>query len=199
MRQVAKHVYIKEIIEGTYEEKEGWEPNILHTGRGTVSRVNLIGTVIEMGGQKALDDGTGQITLRAFDEVPGLKDARSGQVSLVIGRPRKYQDSLYLIPEVVRKVDPKWAQIRKHELGVPCEPSFVNISPKTDEPSEKPVFDNNAEHVIAIIAGLDEGDGAPMDQIIEESELGEQAESIVEQLLLDGEIFEIRPGVVKVL
>lgn len=197
MRQVAYHIWIKELIEGDYQEQEGWEPNLLHTGRGTVSRVNLIGTFLQMQGGSFLDDGTGQIQLRSFEETPGLTDAKQGDVVLVIGRPRLYQETLFIIPEVVRGVDKKWALVRKNELGDIKQ--YEKKPPKVEQVPPQPISENLAEKIVDIIAELDSGDGADIDAIVEKSGLGERAEEIVQQLLLDGEIFEIRPGILKVL
>lgn len=197
MRQVAHHIWIKELLDGTYEEKEGWEPNILHTARGAVSRVNVLGTMITISSRMMLDDGTGQVPLRAYDEVPGLAKAQTGTFVCIIGRPRKYGDGLYLVPEVVREIDPRWALVRKKELGEPQ----VHVRAPTPQPApavEEPIA-NDAERIITIITGLDKGEGADVESIIGESGIGDAAEAIINQLLMDGEIFEIKPGVVKVL
>ena len=194
MRQVAHHVWVKEILEGRYEEKEGWEPNLLHTGRGPVSRVNIIGTLLLSNEQTVLDDGTGQIAVRAFEAIPGLNQVEMGMFALVVGRPRMYQDQVFVIPEIIRAVDPAWGSHRKNALGKVRSPPQKPTAPTPPPPS-----DNAAEHVISVISGLDVGDGADIDRVIEQSGLGLRAEKIVNQLLLDGDIFEIRPGVVKVL
>ena len=196
MRQVAHHVWVKEILEGRYEEKEGWEPNLLHTGRGPVSRVNIIGTLLLSNEQTVLDDGTGQVPVRAFEAIPGLSQVEMGMMALIIGRPRMYKDRVFVIPEIIRAIDPVWAARRKQELG------DVRPAPVIEEKVVAPqpvVSDNAAEVVVSVIAGLDTGDGADIDVVIEQSGLGARAEKIVNQLLLDGDIFEIRPGVIKVL
>ncbi len=197
MRQVAHHVYVKELLEGSYEEREGWEPNILHTGRGDLSRCNVVGVLLSLGGEQVLDDGTGQVSLRAFDPVPGLDKASSGEVVQVVGRPRVYQQRSYIIPESVRSVGPDWARVRKAELGEPK--AFVAPERPAPKKEPEPQFDNKAEFLISIIGGLDEGEGADVQDVVKKSGLGKDADRIMEQLLLDGEVFEIRPGVVKVL
>ena len=198
MRQVAVHVYVKELLDGSYEEREGWEPNMLHCARGAVSRVNILGVLLREAGQLVLDDGSGQVVVRYFDEIPGL-DAPTGSVVQVVGRPRVYQDSLYLSAEIIKPVDPAWAQVRKASLGSVRSFDASSVPTKPSEEREEPVVDNKAEHVVSVIAGLDSGEGAFVEEVVEESGLGSVAEQIIDQLLLDGEIFEIKPGVVKVL
>lgn len=201
MRQVATHVYVQEILDGVYEQKEGWDPNILHCARGQISRCNIIGTLIRADSQYTLDDGTAQMSLRAYDDIPGL-DTESGTLVQVIARPRKYQDSLFLVAEIIRPVSADWAQLRKASLGSPLEfdSSSVDVSSDSQEDSsQNDGMSNNAELVIGVIARLDTGEGATIEEVISESKLGELAEEIINQLLLDGEIFEIKPGVIKVL
>lgn len=197
MRQVARHVWVAEVLSGQYEEKKGWEPNVLHTGRGPVSRVNIIGSLVSHDGQTVLDDGTGQVSLRAFEDIPGLSVAKVGLMVLVVGRPRKYGDQVYVIPEIIREVDAAWAAHRKESLGGVKE--FSAPAQTEPAPPAPAGSDNAAERLIEIISGLDSGEGAEVDVVVEQSGLGERAEKILHQLLLDGDIFEIRPGVVKVL
>ena len=201
MRQVATHMYVKELLDGAYETKEGWDPNVLHCARGDVTRCNVIGTLIRQDSQYTLDDGTGQIGMRAYDEIPGL-DTESGTIVQVIARPREYQGSVFLVAEIIRPTSIEWAQVRKLELGEPLQfdSSSVDLSSQEDEqPEQEQGMSNNAEVVIGIIARLDTGEGALIEDVISESKLGEKSEQIINQLLLDGEIFEIKPGVVKVL
>ena len=197
MRQVAKHVWIKELLDGDYEVREGWNPNVLHCARGEVTRCNVIGTILSLNDQLHLDDGTGQVLLRAFDEVPGLKDLKSGMMVQVVGRPRKYHEQFYLIPEIITPVEPGWALVRKDELG-----EVQNYTPAErpePAPATAPEPENKAEQLVALISELDDGEGVDVDEVIKKSGLGEVAEGIVNQLLLDGEVFEVKPGVVKVL
>ncbi len=189
MRQVAVHVWVKEILEGWYEEKEGWEPNILHTGRGDLTRCNVMGVVFD---QAVLDDGTGSITIRSFDEKISLSAYNNSFVQ-IIGRPREYNGSLFLSVELIKQVNPLWGAVRKKELGAVMPPVQKPVV-KNNVISES---DNKAEKIISIVSGLDEGDGVFIDDVINNSGLGKEAERIIEQLLLDGELFEIRPGVLK--
>lgn len=200
MRQVAVHVYVKELLDGVYEEREGWEPNILCCARGEISRVNVLGVLLREAGRMVLDDGSGQVSLRSFDEVPGL-ESPSGSVVQVVGRPREYQGSLYVIAEIIKPLDPAWAQVRKAELGSVQEfskPQSSSSAPEKSQPAPA-IVDNKAEHLISVISGLDSGDGAFVDEVLEAANLGDVGEQILNQLLLDGEVFEIKPGVVKVL
>lgn len=199
MRQVAKPIYVKELLDGSYENKEGWDPNILHCARGKVSRCNVIGTLIRSNAQYTLDDGTGQISLRAYDDIPGL-DVESGTLVQVIARPREYQDSIFLVAEIIKPIGSEWAAVRKAVLGPVQDFDKKQVVPaKKTETQEDDSQQNNAEKIIDIISRLDTGDGAAIEDVITNANMGELGEEIVNQLLLDGEIFEIKPGIVKVL
>lgn len=189
-RQVAVKLFVSELLSGRYEQKEGWEPNILHCARGEVSRVNILGTLVRVGSDVSLDDGTGRILLRSYEEYPG-SSISDGSVVQVIGRPREYAGSLFVVPEIVSSVDVMWAQVRKVELG------SVLAQP---EPVLEPVelvseSDNLAEKIVDVISELDDGSGVLIDDVLERI----NREDVISQLLLDGEIFEIKPGVLKVL
>lgn len=196
MRQIARKVWLKELVDGDYEEKDGWEPNVLHTGRGDVSRCNVVGSLLSMNGRFSLDDGTAQVPLRAFDPVPGLDEEHVDSFVQAIVRPRKYQGSLFLVPEVICPVDPVWGQVRKLELG---EVRHYEAPQEPSKASSQPVSANKAEHLLLLISRFDEGQGAQVQDVVDASKLGDAAEEILDQLILDGEIFEIKPGVVKVL
>ena len=77
-RQIAVKLRISEIKEGDYVMEEGWKPNYLLTKKGEkVSRVNLMGVVLdkEESGSMfnlVLDDGSGKIIVRSFEEIKNL-------------------------------------------------------------------------------------------------------------------------------
>ena len=77
------------------------------------------------------------------------------------------------------------------------------IASKSIEPQvqETPAPKNNPfDIIIATITKLDTGDGADIDEVISSSGIDEsQAENIINNLLMDGEAFEIRPGRLKLL
>jgi RPA family protein len=192
-RHVGKKLWVREILEGTMDVTPGAEPNTFLTARGKANRVNVIGVVISREelpvATLVIDDSTGQLTVRSFESK--LKQG-IGSVVQVIGRPRVYQGTLYVAAEAVAAVDPQWAEYRKKELGSvqEAEQKEVPVAPLAEE--------NKAERIIKAIEQLDAGDGAPIEQVVLMSKVPE-AEAIIEQLLMQGDIFELRPGKVKVL
>jgi RPA family protein len=121
-RQAAVKVKIKEIKEGSYVVEEGWKPNYLLTKRGEkIFRVNLMGVVLDKEERETitslvLDDGSGKISVRSFEEVKNLKEVEMGGGVLVIGKIREFNDEKYVSPEIIKKVDSCWLKIRRLEL-----------------------------------------------------------------------------------
>jgi hypothetical protein len=72
-----------------------------------------------------------------------------------------------------------------------AEPTASDAKPASDAP-----IGNRMEAVIQLIKKLDDGSGAPIEQLVEANP---EAESILTTLMAEGEIFEIKPGRVKVL
>lgn len=215
-RQIACKVRIKEIMEGEYVKEEGWQPNFVKTKEGRrVSRINLISTIVhkqEISGNNqgsiTLDDGTGKISVKSFDQNISFNGLSIGSLVLLIGRPREYGSEKYIVPEILKSLeDPKWAEVRKLELGnvskkekVPeaKENSAVKQVIKEEEIKEPAQKEHKGEDVFKLIKESDDGNGADVGEII--TKLGtDEAEEIINNLLKEGEIFETRPGKVKIL
>jgi RPA family protein len=193
-RHTSQKLWIREILEGEMQLTNGPEPNTLKTIRGNANRVNILGVVINKEdlpvSSLTVDDGTGQITVRSFEQK--LRQP-VGVVVQVIGRPRAYQGDLYIAAEAAATVDPGWAEFRKKELGDVQKTDKVEPTPRMAINEE-----NRAERIIQLIKQLDDGSGAPVEQVVTLSKIPE-AEAIIEQMLMHGDIFELRPGKLKVL
>lgn len=198
-RQTAVKVSVKLLVDGEHVQKEGWEPNFVRTGVGDVSRANVMGVITQEvePGAYILDDGTGKVPLRTFEEKVVVA---VGDPVLVVGRPRVYAGELFINYEIIKKINPKWLEFRKAEL----EATPVKVVEKRDVGEEvvvKKPTENLFSKVIDIIRELDEDNdnqGAPVDAVVAKTN-SKEAEHIVRSLLEEGEVFEMRPGVIKVL
>ncbi len=221
-RQTAYKTDIGSLLSGKYIVNEGWEPNhILCNGR-KISRANIIaGVVDKTNGSVVLDDGSGKITARAFDENIFFDKANVGDMVVFVGRPREFNGQIFLVIEIIKKInDKKWAEVRKKELenifksAPKIEYELENKKDersKTEEKNEhakeivgkKDEYDNStSESIIKIIKSLDSGNGVDIEDIISKSKKSDaksDAEAIINRLLMRGDIFEIKPGRVKVL
>ncbi|MBS3073240.1 OB-fold nucleic acid binding domain-containing protein [Candidatus Pacearchaeota archaeon] len=122
-RQVAYKHSIGMILKGTpkiVQEKFQFQEIF----GNNVYRVNLIGNVVDkyVSNQKpysniTLDDGTGTIRLKAFaDNAQTLMPFEIGDTVKTIGIIRLYNEELYIVPEIVVRVDTAWLLARKLEL-----------------------------------------------------------------------------------
>ncbi|MCB9358534.1 hypothetical protein H6503_01260 [Candidatus Woesearchaeota archaeon] len=206
-RQTAKIVSIKEISTGKYLKQEGWEPNyILTRSNEKVSRANVIGVVVtvpENSSSAFIDDGTGKIELRSFDGGPNFSNITIGDILIVIGRPREYNNEIYINAEVIRKIENKgWLEFRKKEIALKNLHAGEDIEQENEQVKDENVEPQKIEEIDLIdsllmkIKELDKGEGCNIEEL---GETFENADDIVSQLLLRGEIFEIAPGRVKVL
>lgn len=201
----ATKVWIAQILSGKYVkevEEEKQNHVVLSDGR-KVYRANVIATTVGIDSEDKsiiLDDGTGRIKVKSFDDNYSFKNISLGEVVLVIGKIREFGEK-YILPEIVKSiVDKKWIEVRKKELGVlTLEKKEEKIETKIQEEEIiEEVKENKTDAIISVIRNLDEGEGADLDQVL--LALSTTAtEKDIERLLNEGEIFQTKPGRVKVL
>ncbi len=208
-RLTAKKTWIQDLVAGSYVVGEGWNPNYVLVGDDQVSRVNVIGVVVTKSNTElmnygffTIEDGSGRITVRSFEDKDIGKDLNAGQIVNIIGRPREYGGEIYLTPEITRVItDTAWVELRKLELGEyvakETQKEAPVITPATVE--EEIVVDkasNPEQKVIDFIKEHDKGDGVNVEEVVQQiNEAGE----IIKRLQQQGDVFEVRPGRVKVL
>ena len=198
-RHIAYKLRIKDILSSKYVKTDGINPNYLQVSSQEVSRVNAIGVVVQKSNMEnyselIMDDGTGKISARTFENNFLLNNVDVGDVVLVIGRPREYLEEKYLVVEIAKKIDPLWAKARKLELK--------DFDPQDNDDvkeggGNKEIFDESRKNrLLKTIKELDKGEGVPVDDL--HSALG-NVDNIVGVLLREGDVFEVRPGKLKVL
>lgn len=198
-RQTAYKTTIKGIIGSRYIKTSGMEPNYLEAGSKQISRVNILGVIVEksdMYNYKALtiDDGSGRISARVFDGNMPLDNISIGDAVIVIGRPREFSSEKYVIIESVKKTDPAWAMVRSLELQKNNDDSKKS---KVIQDKEENVDLSPKNKIILAIKELDDGDGVLIENVLSKNVDG--AEKIIDTLLKEGGIFEVKPGKLKVL
>lgn len=209
-RQIANKVWICDIINSNFVKKEGWEPSYIEVGDKNISRVNIISTVVgkfvsEDGNYAnlTLDDGTETIRVKAFGpDVSKILVSNIGDIIQFIGKVKKYEDEIYVSPEVIRVLDdPNWLIVRKLELKSPKKQAEeAKSSKEKKEETEEETVEDDSTDLIQIIRKLDKGEGASIDKVIEKSGLDiEEAKNFLFSLLKRGEIFEPKKGKLKVL
>lgn len=196
-RQTAYKCSLKQIKTANYVQTSGWDPNFLEIGGFKVSRTNNIAVIISKDENKfVIEDGTDSIEVRVFNELKTLKDLKPGMLVLVIARPRKYSNMLYLVPEIVKPIsNKKWLQYRLKELELIDFKAPVEQVIEMKESKEQKM---SPHQILDMIKELDKGEGVPFEELIEKIN-ADDAEKSIQNLINEGEIFEIRPGKLKIL
>jgi RPA family protein len=218
-RWTAYKMWIKDVVEGTYTED-----GFINFHDLQANRVRILGTVVmkfigddRRYGFFILDDSTETIRVRSFEDTVGLIDkVNVGDIVDVVGRIRKYDNEIYVIPEIVKKIDdPNFELLRKLEL-ISQDKRFRAVVKKEDvyplpEPTqasdstvgetvEEDVVESPKQKVIKLIKELDKGDGVNSESLISRSGLDENVvENIINDMMNDGDIFEPRAGKIKLL
>ena len=139
-RQIAYKIPIVLLQQGNYIIQQEQEPNYLEIENGfKIYRVNIIAVII--GKEKVgmitniyIDDGTGTITARLFEESKSLRLGEVGDVIQLIGRIRVYNEERYLSPEILTKIEATWLKVRSKEIkNCLQEITKIGVSKKRDE------------------------------------------------------------------
>ncbi|MBT4135599.1 hypothetical protein HOD75_03035 [archaeon] len=203
-RETAHKLRIGDLLKGNqvYEEdSEKKRLRFIEIGDKQVLRINLIANVIDKYisegerkfGSITLDDGSGQIRARAFaEDLEKFNDITQGDTLLVIGLLRAYNEEIYIIPEILKKQDPKYLLVRKLEI----EKSFPK--PLTTEKKEE--IKSLRDELMNIIKESESQEGIDKEEIIlklkSEPDLINQE---INKLLEEGIVYEPRPGRVRYL
>src|SRR3989344_4182018 len=120
-RQIAYKLRIADILEGQFT-KDDISAGYIKLNGINISRVNVISTLVykqEQAGNYSsavIDDGTGKISLRSF-EPDAFSKVDVGDILLVVGRIREFNNEKYVIPEITRKLESiEWLNLRRLEL-----------------------------------------------------------------------------------
>lgn len=202
-RQVAVKTVLRQIIESALIQPANESIYLLTPQEQKIYRVNIVGTILnkEIIGaitNVLLDDGTGQIILRTFEEDTPLKNMIIGDTIRVIAKPRSYNQEKYLSPEIIKKIDYLWLKIRKLELQLPSSNLSGKMLISEEVAKGEETKDLPRLKILQTIKELDQGSGVVIEELIEKVPF-QQGEIIIEKMLESGEIYQISPGRVKVL
>jgi RPA family protein len=233
MRSVALKVKIEDLVKGKYVRQSDVEPSHLLSPWGQhILRARAIATVIEKFisqdqnyGVLRVDDGSETIRLKAWgQDVKTLEDFKVGDLIDVIGRVREYEGEVYLLPEVIARIDdPNWElvremdvlrarrqllmegkrprselkpEVRRLEVELPAPGASPTV--ETIEDDEEPLPDVPEEvkkKVMLAFDKLDKGEGITPLDIAAELDLPQaEVDDSLRVLIADGEIFEPRVG-----
>jgi len=197
-RQIAYKIRISDILDSRYITAQGFNPNYIEKYGKEISRINIIGTIVLKSAQDnyktlVIDDGTGKISVRIFESDTLLDNINIGDVVTIIGRPREFSSEKYIHIEIIKKIDPSWLKVRDIELRM----AGINYNNSDDTPIKAESFVSPTNNIIKLIKELDSGEGVSIEDISPKNIEG--IDKIIKVLLKEGDIFEIKPGKLKVL
>lgn len=194
-RKVAYKLWIKDINKSEQIFDGGKFIGINFNGK-IVQRVNIVGNVIDKFDGNfttiTIDDSTGILEIRDFENK--LKNIEIGDVIMVIGKLKNFNERIYILNEIVKKVNPLFLLARKIEL----EKIFKN---KNIEEETKNI--NECEKIkYEVLKKIKEIESENNEVNIEELYLNlnyniEDIKKIINALLEEGKIYEPRPGILK--
>jgi len=187
-------------------DESGENPNprlqFVELGDKKILKVNIIANVIdkfESEGERrfasiTLDDGSGQIRARLFgEEIQKFQDLMQGDTIIIIGVLKSFNEELYVLPNIIKKTDPKYLLVRKLEI----EKSF----PKPLTQEQKQEVKALRDEVIEMIKEAESNEGIDKEEIIIKlkNSRPELITQEIQKLLEEGVIYEPRPGRVRYL
>jgi len=172
--------------------------NFLELGNKQVVRVNVVANIIEKyeseGERKyvslTIDDASGQIRIKIFGaETEKFKEISQGDTVMVIGKLRVFNNELYILPEIIKKKDPRYLLVRKLELEKerPKQPAKEEVKAVKDQ-------------VIEMIKAAESEGGIDTDQLI--MKINASPDIInqeIQKMLEEGLAYEPRPGKIRYL
>jgi RPA family protein len=205
-RMVAYKVKIADLSGGEWVKKEGMEPSYVVIKRGDkVGRARLLATVVSKFvsedrkfASMTLDDGSGTIRVKSFNEIKPVEKSEEGSVVDAIGKVREWNGEIYVVPETVTKVsDPNLETLRMLELEKLAR--RAGAAPKETLLDKLPSKDKSPDLRTRMINLLkDSRDGLTYAELIEKSGSTEnEAEPVINDLLSEGVCYEPTPGRVR--
>jgi len=190
-RNIAYKMRIGDILKGKPMMDEG-KFLFLELGEKHVVRVNILANCVDrffQEGEKkyaslTVDDASGQIRLKTFgDDIETFRNIVQGDTLQIIGNVREWNGELYVIAEVVKKVDPRWLLVRKLEIQ--------NSRKDMPEENSSPVKDM----IMQKIKDAEADGGIDVDTIIMDTEASPDIiNTEIKKLLEEGLVYEPRPG-----
>jgi RPA family protein len=204
-REIAYKLRIGDILAGNpiIEQQEGRERfRFLELNDKKIMRTNLVANIIEKyapEGEKrwasiTIDDASGQIKVKVFgDDTAKFNELNQGDTILLIGVIRSFNNELYILPEIIKKIDPRYLLVRKLEMD--------SSSPKPITPEQKQEQAGVKEQIIQLIKSGEAEGGIDIEQIILKLKDAspDQINQEITKLLENGVVYEPRPGRVRYL
>lgn len=181
---------------------------VFNVGGKQVRRVNVLAAVVDLYENTdkryntiTLDDGSGQIRVKAWDEDTLLvSPLLVGEMALVVGILHESNGEIFIRPEIVRKMSAEWAFARRQYLNSVYgkqEAEHFKVSEEVIEEPVEPTMEARGK-VISLISSDEEM--VNVEEIIAKAAMPSRlVEKILDELIKDGEIFRPKAGFVQAI
>ena len=176
--------------------------SFLELGSRQIMRVNVVGNIVDRYDSEGetkyifftLDDGSGQIRMRVFgDNIEKFKHITQGLTILVIGVLRNFNNETYIMPEIIKELEPKYLLVRKLEIEKEKNKDAKSLG--------KDQIIAVKDKILGAIKNSEEKGGIEVEQLI--MNLRDITPTIINQevqkFIEEGIVFEPRPGKVRYL
>lgn len=162
-----------------------------------IIRVNIIANIVEkyISDDRRylaynIDDASGQIRMKVFgeEEIRKFEQFSQGDTIMIIGNLKSYRNELYIMPEIIKKLDPSYLLVRKLEIENNIE-----------------VKDNNEiravrDQIIDIIKNAENQGGVDTEKIVMDMNADPGLiNAEIRKILEEGLAYEPRPGRIRYL
>jgi len=210
-RLTAYKTWISDLLNSNYVETHGeFESNYVELYNTQISKVNIVATVVNKMESDdknyasiTLDDGSEEIRLKTWrEDTRLLRDINVGEIILVVGKVKKYNEEVYLIPNVVKKMNVDWETARKLELietyGKPNETQNLNAYPISNKEEKIEVEEikfttsNLRNEILSLIEAYEEKEGISLEEVKEKLHADIHGiNSVIEELIKEGQVYTI--------
>lgn len=168
-------------------------------------RVNIIAAVIDTYENEAktyrsvtLDDGSGQIRVKAWNEDISKLSLNPGDIVLIVGFLHESLGEIFVRPEFSRKLNAEWAVARKEYLASAYGRPVADVLKVSEETINEPV--EPTMEARAKLLSLMPDTPVSVEELIKKSGMARGlAEKVIKELTNDGEIFSPKAGFVQAL
>ena len=181
-RITAIRAMISDVENGTYGKTNG--PHVVTNDGVELRRIVLVGTVSiepfhkEGFSSITINDGTGTIRVKAWkSDARVLEGISLGSMIMLVGKLRKYQDEIYVIPEIVQEItDSHYMELHLlHRYHIMTKlsgktPEIPHLSTENQDTNVQEPIDESKklhEQILEYIRGNSQGEGVPIRDIAE--------------------------------
>ena len=204
-RLITYKVWISDLINNNYINMPGeFEPNYIEINDEKVSRINIIATVINKFESNdknytslLIDDGSDQIRIKTWREnVLLLNNFDKGDLILVIGKVKKFNEEIYVLPEIVKKVNPNYELFHKLELfkkyGLPKKNKLELPRENLVVEEVRFVSQNLTKEIVNYIEKYEEQGGITLDNLKKELNYdSNNVDEVVNELIKEGQVYAV--------